>query len=158
MCVVIFVVDCPFDLAVLCNSCVTSWCLVGNVSSQCVFLYHRYVQSLEQSLNGIQALLHPISSVSVEQERRFQREVSVVSVTPEETVSYGDIWGESDSIFVDPNTEHVGEAYDTVRCRAPSLGQHFPRIHEQSIRGDLLSVSAIDITFNSDEETSDKRK
>ena len=98
----------------------------------------RYVQTLERCLNEIQSMLKPISSVSVDQpEARPMNLTTQVTSKLFEATSYDDIWGEN----------------ETVVHERPSLGESLTsanklysrRIHEQSIRGDLLSVSAIDI-------------
>jgi carnitine O-acetyltransferase len=116
----------------------------------------RYVQSLERCLNEIQALLQPISSVSVEPERPFRRDESGSGKTSSEA-SYGDIWGENDSVFIAPERELRSDTSTfLLPSRNPSFTTYSPRILEQSIRGDLLAVSSIDILFNGGKTTADK--
>jgi carnitine O-acetyltransferase len=119
---------------------------------------YRYVQSLERCLNEIQSLLQPISSVSVEPERPFRRdETGSEKTTSEESVSYGDIWGENDSVFVTPASQLRNETTTfPLPSRNPSFTSYSPRILEQSIRGDLLTVSSIDILFHGSETVADK--
>jgi hypothetical protein len=63
-----------------------------------------------------------------------------------EAASYNDIWGESES----PHGHHSLVEDSTATKRLSSL---YPRrVHEQSIRGDLLSVSAIDILPTNEEK------
>ena len=109
----------------------------------------RYVQSLERCLNEIQSMLQPISSVSVDQ-HVGSRELNQATQTVQkrvDTTSYDDIWGENESIFIDGTNQ--GE-HSTQQTRFSSL--YSRRVHEQSIRGNLLSVSAVDILPNNDEK------
>jgi hypothetical protein len=67
-----------------------------------------------------------------------------------ESSSYDDIWGENESIFVPPPENEPGE-HTSTRTKPRSSQLYSSRVHEHSIRGDLLSVSAIDIVPNDDE-------
>lgn len=109
----------------------------------------RYVQTLEQCLNEIQSILEQISSVSVDQ-HVDSRELNQATQTAQKVVdatSYDDIWGENESIFIDGANQ--GET-STQQTRFSSL--YSRRVHKQSICGDLLSVSAVDIQPNDDEK------
>ena len=112
---------------------------------------YRYVQSLERCLNEIQSLLRPISSVSVEAERPLRRDESGSNKAASEA-SYGDIWGENDA----PERAPRNEETFLLPSRNPSFVSYSPRIREQSIRGDLLAVSSIDILFNGGKTTADQ--
>jgi hypothetical protein len=102
----------------------------------------RYVQTLERCLNEIKSMLSPISSVSVDQpeDRPMKQTVTTVTPTLLEATSYDDIWGENET-FAAKERPSLGETSSSTT--ASKL--YSQRIHNQSIRGDLLSVSAIDI-------------
>lgn len=110
----------------------------------------RYVQTLERCLNEIQSMLTPISSVSVDQPEGRPMKTTTTPTTPKflETTSYDDIWGENESVAAQERPS-LGESSSS----ASKL--YARRIHEQSIRGDLLSVSAIEILPSSDGTSSE---
>ena len=105
----------------------------------------RFVQTLEGCLDEIQSMLKPISSVSVDQpEGRLSNPPTPATPKPFEVVSYDDIWGENETVAVHERRPTLDENSSSAR------GLYSRRVHEQSIRGELLSVSAIDILSSSD--------
>jgi carnitine O-acetyltransferase len=102
----------------------------------------RYVLSLRRSLNEMQELLKPISTVAVDQQRPTLGQVKKsLSRKNSSFLSYGDMWGESKAVEEMKNSLQNHSAM----TRQKSLSQYFSRMRERSISMDMLGVETIDV-------------
>jgi carnitine O-acetyltransferase len=101
----------------------------------------RYVRSLSACLQEMQALLEPVSSVSVQRPTLSR----VKEVLAKETKSsYGDIWGENSA----PDKFQTSVTAESLQSRARSGSQYFYRVSERNIQQDLLAVPTIEVQLD----------